>query len=66
MSGSEERLQQSIQDLFEDGEDDDIYEPATELSTLASGSQLEDETETDDFEGHSKHFSMSVHRADIW
>ena len=55
MSGSEERLQQSIQDLFEDGEDDDIYEPATELSTIASGSQMEDETdETDDFEGHIK------------
>lgn len=53
MSGSEERLQQSIQDLFEE-EDDDICEPATELSTLASGSQLDDETETDDFEGQSK------------
>jgi len=55
MSGSEERLQQSIQDLFEDDDDDDIYAPATELSSLAGGSQLEDETETDDFEGRSKH-----------
>jgi len=59
MSGSEERLQQSIQDLFEE-EDDDIYEPATELSTLASGSQLDDETETDDFEGQSKHCCFCI------
>jgi len=59
MSGSEERLQQSIQDLFED-EDDDIYEQATELSTLASGSQLDDETETDDFEGQSKNYCTCV------
>lgn len=60
MSGSEERLQQSIQDLFEDEGDDDVYEPATELSTLASGSQLDDETETDDFEGQSMNYCTCV------
>lgn len=53
MSGSEaeqeQRLQRSIQDLFEDEEDDDMYEPASEQSTLASGT--EDGTETDDFTG---------------
>lgn len=49
MSGSapnsEERLQRTIQDLFPDEEDDDMYEPATEQSGM------EDETETDSFTG---------------
>jgi len=44
------RLHASILDLFQEEEgDDDIYEPATEQSTLASTE--DDETETDDYTG---------------
>lgn len=43
------RLTTSVYDLFEgDDDDDDVYEPATEQSTLAS---TQDETETEAYTG---------------
>lgn len=54
MAEENERLQNAILDLFDEEEDDDMFEPATDesgLSGLSELSGLEDDTEAESFTG---------------
>lgn len=57
MADRDQRLPTSILDLFEgDDDEDDVYEPATEHSTLAS--TQEDETEGEAYTGSYNFMAM--------